>query len=49
MADDVRAALERALDRKQGELGREVLLQLLENAEVAAAERRPCVRTRGWR
>ncbi|OPZ77788.1 MAG: L(+)-tartrate dehydratase subunit alpha [Actinobacteria bacterium ADurb.Bin444] len=47
MADDVRAALERALDQEQGELGREVLLQLLKNAEVAAAERLPLCQDTG--
>ncbi len=47
IAGDVRAALERALDHEQGELGREVLRQLLENAEVAAAQRLPLCQDTG--
>ena len=44
---DVRTALEGALDREQGELGREVLRQLLDNVEVAAAERLPLCQDTG--
>jgi tartrate/fumarate subfamily iron-sulfur-dependent hydro-lyase alpha chain len=45
---DYRAALEDALERESSERGRAVLLQLLENAKIAASERVPLCQDTGY-
>ena len=48
LPEDVSAALNRALQFEQGELGRDFLQQCLENARIAAAERLPICQDTGF-
>jgi len=41
LGDDVKAALKKARDNEKSEVGKQVLDQILQNAEVAASERMP--------
>jgi fumarate hydratase subunit alpha len=48
LPDDVRAALQAARAAEESEVGREVLGQLLENADIAAAQRLPICQDTGF-
>jgi fumarate hydratase subunit alpha len=47
LGEDVKAALEQAIDKEESEIGKEVLAELIENARIAKTERMPMCQDTG--